>query len=503
MKIAEFLRGPLPDGALQELEARFGSPLVRHYVVGFKERYVSLDGKAEEVLSRFGLLAQNGVKPCIAGYDIVGGRWYGPPAPAVGRYVDVASSDAIFVGAPRRCRAAGAKPVVMDIVRLDVDFPAPRFIIREADGKVQVVDRGSGVVVKEFPKEKFSAKAAAKALKVPVDEIRRAEVWNEDGTAPAAAILMHTRRIAERAARKRLDVRFMLSGAKGFHVLLTLERPAPAGWRPAVVKKLAEWLGVEADPAAFDPVHKLRTPWTIHTETGRLAVFVDPKTLESIEFDWPRPVSYELVKTLAALGSAPPSAPLPRWPEATKPKPRRAGWVPYLEALAAANPMLREDCRKRFSALFGCGCAADGIDAEACAGRLAAALGQPLGPYRLAMERGLRACAKNIAEGGKPLFSIKKALSLDRGEGEGKVWYSIRECITAKPPAPRAVAAPSPPAAGQAAEASADEQREEAVPAEEEPAAGQEVAPQAAGGEEREWEELERFIREHLPGGYV
>ena len=114
------------------------------------------------------------------------------------------------------------------------------------------------------------------------------------------------------------------------------------------------------------------------------------------------------------------------------------------------------------------------------------------------MERAYKACAKRIAEGQKPLFSIKKALSADVGEGGGKVWYSIRECITAKPPAPGAVAAPSgtPPAAEPAAE-----QREEAVPAEEEPALEQAATPQASGGEEREWEELERFIREHLPEG--
>jgi hypothetical protein len=508
MKIKEFLRGPLPDGALQELEARFGGPLARHYVVGFKERYVNPDGKAEEVLSRFGLLARNGgVRPCIAGYDIVGGRWYGPPAPAVGRYVDVASSDAIFVGAPRGCRAAEAKPAVMDMARLDVDIPAPRFIIKRADGKVQVVDRGSGVVLTELPEEKYSARAAAKALKVSVHEIRRAELWGEDGAAPAAAILMRTWRIAERAARKKLDVRFMLSGAKGFHVLLTLERPVPAQWRPAVVKKLADWLDIDADPATFDPAHKLRTPWTVHTETGRLAVFVDPKTLEPIEFDWPRPIPYELVKTLAALGTSA-SLPAPRRPEAAKT--RRAGWVPYLEALAAENPGLREDCRKRFSALFGCGCAVDGIDAEACAARLAAALGQPLGPYRLAMDRGLRACAKNIAEGGKPLFSIKKALSADVGEGDGKVWYSIRECITAKPRAEvgegrEAAPAPAEEREGEEAPLTEVGEEPEAAPAaeaqEEAAPAAEEQAPR--GGEEEAWAELERFIQEHLPGGHV
>jgi hypothetical protein len=435
MKIKEFLRGPLPDDVLHELETNFGAPLTRLYVMGFKGRYVNPDGRAEEVLAKFGLLAQGGgVRPCTAGYGVVGGRWYGPPAPAVGRYVDVASSDALFAGAPRRCGAAEAKPVITDIIRLDRDFKAPRFIVKRVDGKVQLIDRGSGVVVKEFDEKKYSAKAAAKALGVPLDELIKAERWGEDGSAPLDAIRRQIKFVAERAARKKLDFRVMFSGAKGVHVLFTLERPVPAGWRPAIAKKLAEWLDVEADPATFDPARKLRVPWTVHTETGRLAVFVDPKTLEPIEFDWPKPIPYALAKTLAALGMSA-SLLIPRWPEATRPKPRRTGWVPYLEAVAAANPSLKSDCRKRFSALFGCACAVDGLGAEACAERLAASLGSNEMPreYLSAMKRGLEVCAKRIAEGRKPLFSIKRALALDAGDGEGKVWYSIKECIAALP----------------------------------------------------------------------
>ena len=504
MRIREFLRGPLPDDVLKELEAKYGGPLTRVYVVGFKGRYVSPDGKAEEVLSRFGLLKQDGVRPCTASYDIIEGRWLGPPASVVGRYVDVASSDALFAGAPRRCRAAEAEPKVVDIIRIDIDFKAPRFILKAADGKVQIIDRGSGVIVKEFDEKKYSIKAAAKELGVPPSELAEAQRWGGDGSAPPELLMTHMMRAARRAARKGLDVRFMFSGARGFHVLLTLERPVPAGWRPAIARKLAEWLDVEADPATFDPARKLRTPWTVHTETGRLAVFVDPKTLEPVDFGWPKPIPYALAKTLAALGMSAgwrPSRPEP------KPKRRRVGWVPYLEALAAANPGLKEDCRWRFSALFGCGCAVDGISAESCAGRLAATLGlgESLGTYRLAMERGFEACAKRIAEGGKPLFSIRRALALDVGEGEGKVWYSIKECITAVPRFGGEQA--------EEQEAAAEEQAplaeavHEAAPTE--PAtAGEEEAPSAleaeargasGGGEEDAWEELERFIREHLP----
>jgi hypothetical protein len=508
MRIKEFLRGPLPDDVLKELEAKYGGPLTRVYVAGFKGRYVNPDGRAEEVLARFGLLARGGgVRPCAAGYDVVGDRWRGPPASAVGRYVDVASSDALFAGAPRRCRAAEAKPAVIDIIRLDRDFKAPRFIVKRADGKVQVIDRESGVVVKEFDEKKYSAKAAAKALGVPPGELIKAERWGEDGSAPLDAIRQQIKFVAERAA-KRFDVRFMLSGAKGFHVLLTLERPVPAGWRPAIAKKLAEWLDVEADPATFDPARKLRVPWTVHTETGRLAVFVDPKTLEPVEFDWPKPIPYDLAKTLAALGMSA-SLPIPRWPEATRPKPRRTGWVPYLEAVAAENPGLKADCRKRFSALFGCACAVDGLGVETCAGRLAAALGFDEMPreYAVAMERAFKACARRIAEGQKPLFSIRRALTLDAGDGEGKIWYSIRECITAKP------SAVPPPAEG--AVQAAAEGGEEAPAA----AGGEELAPPEAyaqdgarqevseavlngDGEEEAWRELEQFIQEHLPGGH-
>jgi len=504
MRIREFLRGPLPDDVLKELEAKFGVPLTRLYVVGFKGRYVNPDGKAEEVLARFGLLARGGgVRPCTAGYDVVGDRWRGPPAPAVRRYVDVASSDALFAGAPRRCRAAEAKPAVIDIIRLDKDFKAPRFIIKRSDGKVLVIDRKSGVVLKEFPEKKYSVKAAAKALGVPPGELIKAERWGEDGSAPFDAIRRQIKFAAERAA-KRFDVRFMLSGAKGFHILLTLERPVPAGWRPAIAKKLAEWLGVEADPAAFDPARKLRVPWTVNTETGRLAVFVDPKTLEPVEFDWPRPIPYDLAKTLAALGMSV-SLPIPRWPEAARPKPRRRGWVPYLEAVAAANPGLKSDCRKRFSVLFGCACAVDGLGVETCAERLAASLGFDEMPreYLSAMKRGLEVCAKRIAEGRKPLFSIKRALALDAGDGEGKVWYSIKECITVLPKLKWAAeeerAAPAqraPPAEEQVSPMPETEAPGSGAEAHAPPEVAQQVELVASGGEEA-WEELEEFIQRH------
>jgi hypothetical protein len=494
MRIADFLKGPLPEDVLLEESARLGEPLTRLYVVGFKGRYVDPDGKAKEVLAQFNLLAENGsVRPCVAGYDVVDGRWRGPPAPLVGRYVDVASSDALFAGVPRRCQTGEARPALLDVVRIDRDFEAPRFLVRRADGKVQILDRKSGVVLKEFPEAKYSVKAAAKALGVLPAELAEAERWGEGGGVPRDVLLRHLRPLAEKASKK-FDARFMLSGAKGFHVLFTLERPVPAEWRPAIVRKLAEWLGVEADRSAFDVARKLRVPWTVHTETGRKAVFVDPKTLEPVDFTWPRPIPYDVAKTLAALGlpiklGAPPSR-----PERPAPRLRPGGWVPYLEAVAAQNPGLRADCRRRFSSLFGCACAEDGLDVESCAGRLAAAIGlSDLGAYRAAMERAFGSCAARVANGEKPLYSIRKALTLDRDEEKGGVWYSIKECLTNMPPLRPAL---QPQKVRGAEPRKAEPPAADAVkPAEaEEPAAAKEEAVESAE------EELERFIREHLPG---
>jgi len=438
MRIADFLKGPLPEDVLIEESARLGEPLVRLYVVGFKGRYVDPDGRAKDVLSKYRLLAGDGsVRPCIAGFDVVDGVWRGPPAPLVGRYVDVASSDALFAGVPERCRTGGARPALLDMIRIDRDFEAPRFLVRRAEGKVQVLDRKAGVVLKEFSEAKYSAKAAARALGASVHELIEAERWGEGAGVPREVLLRHLRPLAERAAKK-FDARFMLSGAKGFHVLFTLERPVPAEWRPAIARKLAEWLGIEADQSAFDVARKLRVPGTVHTETGRRAVFVDPRTLEPVDPTWPRPIPYDAAKALAALGMPAKLLRPPSRPERSAPSLRPGRWVPYLEAVAAENPGLKADCRRRFSSIFGCACAVDGLDVQTCAGRLAAALGMGELPqkYAAAMEREFGSCAASLAAGGRPLISIKNALTLDRDEEKGGVWYSIKECLTHIPPLP-------------------------------------------------------------------
>jgi hypothetical protein len=109
------------------------------------------------------------------------------------------------------------------------------------------------------------------------------------------------------------------------------------------------------------------------------------------------------------------------------------------------------------------------------------------------MERAFGSCAARVANGEKPLYSIRKALTLDRDEEKGGVWYSIKECLMHMPPLRPA---PQPQKARGAEPRKAEPPAADAVkPAEaEEPAAAKEEAVESAE------EELEKFIREHLPG---
>jgi len=163
---------------------------------------------------------------------------------------------------------------------------------------------------------------------------------------------------------------------------------------------------------------------------------------------------------------------------------------------------LKADCRKRFSALFGCACAVDGLGVETCAEWLAASLGFDELPreYLSAMKRGLEVCSKRTAAGLRPLFSIRRALA---GEGEGKVWYSIKECITALPKLKWAAeeerAAPAQ-RAPLAEEQAPPAPEAEALALEAETYAPPEVAQQVelvVSGEEDAWRELEQFIQRH------
>jgi len=261
-------------------------------------------------------------------------------------------------------------------------------------------------------------------------------------------------------------------------------------------------LEVEVDRQTLDARRKLRVPYTVNSKTGQEAFIFDPAAGEKIkEMKWPKPVDPAFVGFLI---QQPPRLAKPAAQVEVSAR-RSTAWVPYLEAVAAANPGLKADCRKRFSALFGCACAVDGLGVETCAGRLAAALGFDEMPreYLSAMKRGLEVCSKRIAEGRKPLFSIRRALTLDAGDGEGKVWYSIRECITAKPPA-----VPSPAEGAVQAAAEGGEEAPAAGGGEEQEAYVQDGVRQEVseavlngGGEEETWEELEEFIAAHRAAG--
>jgi len=110
---------------------------------------------------------------------------------------------------------------------------------------------------------------------------------------------------------------------------------------------------------------------------------------------------------------------------------------------------------------------------------------------------------RGLKKARSPFSASKRALSADVGEGKGKVWYSIKECITAKPrPAHVEIGEEQ-----ETAPAPAEEQEVEEVKAEvQEPHPPADETGEKAAVEERVqmprgvdevWRELEEFIREH------
>jgi hypothetical protein len=386
----------------------------------------------EELLRAVVYIEQGGA--CVSFMSTGSGRWVSgvPIWKAVRWSADVASSDALYAGSPAKCREAGTGPVWLDLVTLDIDLKPPPIIVERDGGRYVIRDRTTGEEVKRASESRLKAavKEVARRYGIPPIEVYDAMYWG-GGEYPAwEYVLRKARRVMQTLRRLGADAMFVYSGAKGFHVKLVLPKLYYADLRPALARGLAQLLDVEVDRQTLDVRRKLRVPYTVNSKTGLEAFIFDPTTGEKIrELKWPRPVDPAFVGFLI---QQPPRLAKPTAPEAANP--RRTSWVQILEEIAAANPKLREDCRERFSLLFGCGCAVDGLDTEACEARLAAALGMDELPrvYVAAMKRAFNVCAKRIAEGQTPLFSIKKALS---HEGEGKVWYSIRECITAKPPA--------------------------------------------------------------------
>jgi hypothetical protein len=367
---------------------------------------------------------------CVSFMSTRSGRWVSgePIWKAVRRGADIASSDALYVGSPAKCKEAGTEPVWLDLVTLDIDLKPPPIVVERDGGRFVIRDRATGEEVKRVSESrlKTAVKEVARMYKMPPIEVFDAMYWG-GGEYPAWEYVMRkARRVMQTLRRLGADAMFVYSGAKGFHVKLVLPRLYHADLRPALARGLAQLLDVEVDRQTLDIRRKLRVPYTINTKTGQDAFIFDPATGEKIkELRWPKPVDSAFVGFLIQ------QPPRLAKPTALEPVRRKTSWVFILEEVAARNPMLREDCRKRFSALFGCACAVDGLGSNACVSRLAAALGMGELPraYAYAAERGYKVCAKRLAEGQKPLFSIKKALS-----GEN-VWYSIRECITAKPPA--------------------------------------------------------------------
>ena len=461
----------------------------------------------EELLRAVVYIEQGGA--CVSFMNTANGRWVSgePIWKAARRGADIASSDALYVGSPAKCREAGAAPAWLDLVTLDIDLKPPPIVVERDGGRYVIRDRASGEEVRRVSENKLRAavKEAARRYGIPPIEVYDAMYWGV-GEYPAwEYVLRKARRVMQTLRRLGADAMFVYSGAKGFHVKLTLPRLYYADLRPALARGLAQLLEVEVDRQTLDIRRKLRVPYTVNSKTGQEAFIFDPATGEKIkELKWPKPVDPAFVGFLIQ------QSPRPAKPaaQAETPARRRTGWVPLLEKIAAANPGLKADCRKRFSALFGCACAVDGLDAESCVKRLAAALGFDEMPreYLSAMKRGLEVCAKRIAAGLKPLFSIKRALVLDVGDGEGKVWYSVRECLTAKPPAvppPAEGAVPAAAEGGEETPAAAGGEEQAPPEAYAQDGARQEVSEAVLNGdgEEKAWRELEQFIQEHLPGG--
>ena len=437
---------------------------------------------------------------CISFMDVGSKEWLGEPIwEARRKGMDIASSDALYAGRPRaRCREEGARPSRLDVLTLDIDFKPPPVAVERDGGRYVIRDRRSGEVVKRASESRLenAVREVAAKFRIQPADVYDAVYWGEGERPSFAYILRQARRVHRKLAGVGADALFLYSGAKGLHVKLVMPKLYDASLRPRLARGLAEFLGIsDADPHAFDVNRKLRVPYTVNSKTGNLAFIFNPVTGEEIrELRWPRPVDPSVIGFLIQPESAKPAM------QKVEVRPRRdvwRPWVPRLEQVAAMNPKLREDCRKRFSAVFGCACAHDGLDVETCAEKLAAALGmQELGtPYRRAMERSFGSCARRIANRESPYFSIKNALTLDRDEEKGGVWYSIKECLTHIPPRfSRPAPQPQEARRGEPQEAEPAKEAVEPVEAAEESAeAGEERPPESAVAEE-----LERFIREHL-----
>jgi len=352
---------------------------------------------------------------CVSFLELKRRRWVGPALQkALDEGAEAASSDTLYTGSPAKCREDGAAPARLDVLTLDVDLKPPPVMTRVEDGRVVFADRATGEVVKRVAQGRLgdAVREVARRYGARPAAVYDALYWGGGEHPSWQLILRKARHVARTLARLGVEALFVYSGAKGFHLKLTLPKFYAAEARPALARGLAQLLDVEADPAAFDVRRKFRVPWTVNKKTGQLAKIFDPNTGEEMrEFKWPRPVDTSFVGYL-----------LPRREEAPRQprRPRPSGVLRHLASLVRENPRLREDCRKRFTAAFGCFCAAEGVDAEACAEMLEEMLGASSREYLHILRYKHRQCA-----GGKVLFSIKELVTCSRG-----VWYCIKECLT-------------------------------------------------------------------------
>jgi len=381
-------------------------------------------GCGRDDLLRAAVYLYNSGNACVSFLDLRRRKWIGSTlGEALRGGAEVASSDALYAGSPARCREEGAQPVWLDVLTLDVDLKPPPVTARVEDGRVVFTDRTTGEVVKRVAQSRLedAAEELARRYRVRPAAIYDALYWG-DGEYPSwKLILRKARRVKNLLSRVRADAMFVFSGAKGFHVKLVLPRLYAAEARPVLARGLAQFLDVEADPAAFDVRRKFRVPGTANKKTGNLAKVFDPVTGEEVrELVWPKPVDSLFIGFLLPAMREPAEAPRPAA------RRRRTGAVALLVEVARRNPKLREDCRKRFTAAFGCFCAAEQMPLEACAKLCAEALGFSEMPreYYSILKYRYSQCARRE----KPLFSVRELLTCRNSE-----WYCIKECLSHVP----------------------------------------------------------------------
>nr|KJR72403.1 MAG: hypothetical protein TU36_02290 [Vulcanisaeta sp. AZ3] len=299
---------------------------------------------------------------------------------------DIAVSDAVFMGRAHNCSEVN-EPVTIDIVRLDVD---------------------------------------------------------DENTKPMTDAAYTLRRFG-------IDARFMITGNRGYHVLFTmplikdylpngdtdLHLPT-ADMRPIIYSGLAKIIGVNVDTHAMDTKRKMRMPYVEHGKTNKWSYFVDPfdvtydansqpkyTPINPDAFTWPKPIPdyifNEFIKTYWSAKTLRTAINHVNGDNKT-----RGDWgakgLEIMRCLLQNCPSLNNDCRARFSHVWGCLCAMSNVSLDDCVNEFLSHItceGSNCNAYVYNIRYHYNKCAK----AGKPLFSVSKALS------SNGAWYSITECI--------------------------------------------------------------------------